>query len=319
MPTAYLAGPIQDKKDYGTEWRKGLTPRLLELGIKSIDPTRDKALIDALGKSGSIEERILALTKAKTEGDWETVKKIMHIIWVYNKQWVDESDFLIVHCAVGDEMVGTVREMHEANEYKKPIFLVLDGDPFRANSHLLSMVLERGRIFQNFDGLLAYLKSEVADNPLFKKNHIDLFQVSQKLFIKNDRNELLILKSSHGWFYDVPGGRMDYKEFEMPFLVSLKREVEEELGGQAIFDIHPEPVTFARVKLWDKQLNQYHYRRVFMVFYEADYKGGEMILSHEHELIQWVSIAEFNPTGLFKPGMEQTISSYLARKHAAHL
>jgi 8-oxo-dGTP pyrophosphatase MutT (NUDIX family) len=216
-------------------------------------------------------------------------------------------------------MGGAIREMHEAYEYKKPIFLVLEGDLPRANSHILSMVLDRGRIFQNFDELFTYLKSEVAHNPSFKRQHIDLFQVSQKLFIKNDRNELLILKSAHGWFYDVPGGRMDYQEFETPFLISLKREVEEELGRQVILDIHESPVALARVQLWDKQLNQYHYRRVFMVFYEADYQGGEIVLSEEHTCMQWVPIAEFNPKGLFKPGMEQAVFSYLERKRAAHL
>ena len=80
MLTAYLAGPIQDKKDYGKEWREDLAPCLLELGIQSIDPTREESLIAALGDYGSIEERTLALNRAKTEGDWETVKKIMHTI-----------------------------------------------------------------------------------------------------------------------------------------------------------------------------------------------------------------------------------------------
>jgi 8-oxo-dGTP pyrophosphatase MutT (NUDIX family) len=143
--------------------------------------------------------------------------------------------------------------------------------------------------------------------------------VSQKLFITNDRNELLILKSANNPYYDVPGGRMDYKEFETPFLISLKREIEEELGRQVILDIHESPVALARVQLWDKQLNQYHYRRVFMLFYEAVYKGGEINLSDEHEFMEWVLIAEFNPKGFFKPGMEQAVSSYIARKRVAHL
>jgi len=60
-------------------------------------------------------------------------------------------------------------------------------------------------------------------------------------------------------------------------------------------DINPLPVAKARKTLWDQILHVPHYRRVFLLYYEAKYKGGEIQLSDEHEYLEWVDIATWNP------------------------
>ncbi len=142
----------------------------------------------------------------------------------------------------------------------------------------------------------------------------DTFHVSQKLFIINGKRELLILKSANNPFYDVPGGRLDKDEFNSPLLDSLRREIREELGRGVSLTIQKGVVALARDCLWNKVLGRLDYERhVFLLFYEAQYQGGEIMLSDEHESYKWVKIATFNPVNMFKPGTEQAIREYLAK------
>lgn len=146
---------------------------------------------------------------------------------------------------------------------------------------------------------------------------IDTFHVSQKLFITNEKQELLILKDAHNPYHDFPGGRLDKEEFTTPLLASLRREIEEELGGDVVLTIHEGVVAVARDCLWNKLLNRLDdERHLFLLFYEAQYRGGEIVLSDEHVSYRWVESATFNPAGLFKPGIEQAVREYLAKKRS---
>ena len=261
------------------------------------------------------QKRKAALLQAKKEKDWETIKQIMHKIWVWNKRWVDAADFLIVHCGPQDVMGGSIREMQEAYEYKKPIFLVTQGSGLEEyNSHLLYMVVSRGTVFKNFDDLYAHLKKAIAEDPHFAKNQNDLYQISQKAFIVNNKNQLFVAKSVAAERYDIPGGRVDVHEYTNTLVDSLKREVREELGDEARLAFGDHPVCVERDYLWDKQLREWHYRRVFYVLYEAEYLGGEIKLSHEHHHYQWVDIATFEPKDQFKPGLGRAVQHYLLTK-----
>lgn len=308
MLKAYLAGPIEFKPDLGREWRLEITPRLLELGIEVIDPTSGMI-------SGQVlQNRVSAYGKAKAEKNWPEFAKNMHAIWVMNKRWVDSADFLIVYCKDSDNMSGTIREMHEAYEYHKPIFLVVDGDPRKVKSHTLYMALKRGKIFQNFEELFDYLKHAI-DNQSLKKRHIDLFQVTQKLLIVNDQNQLLILKAAIHGLYDVPGGRLDMQEFTAPLLECLDREVREELGSEVRLKINYKPIGLGRELLFDKILQQDHYRRIFIIGYEAKYLGGEIKLSNEHESYKWVDVKTFDPSGKFRPGHGAIVREFLRQNN----
>lgn len=308
MLKAYLAGPIEFQKDLGRGWRQEITSRLLALGVEVIDPTNSKGF-DGKG----FDNRESSLTKARQAKNWETFREIMHQIWMLNKKWVDSADFLIVHCKDSDNLTGTTREMHEAYEYSKPIFLVIDGDPWKLKSHILYMPLRRGKIFKNFEELFDYLKHAI-DNQSLKKRHIDLFQITQKLLIVNNQNQLLILKAAVHGLYDLPGGRLDMQEFEIPLPECLKREALEELGENVKLEINYNPIVLSRELLWDKILKQDHYRRIFIVGYEARYLGGEIKLSDEHESYKWVDIKTFDPSGQFRPGHGALVQEFLWQK-----
>lgn len=101
------------------------------------------------------------------------------------------------------------------------------------------------------------------------------FQIAAKSIIKNN-DDILILITSDG-YYDFPGGRMDESEIDLSLHEVLTRELEEELGGNFKFNIGD--VTFVSKRRYDKNNKDF---RVLAIFFEVNYKGGEVKLSDEH-------------------------------------
>lgn len=313
MFKAYLAGPMEYQADGGINWRAELTSRLLKLGIQVIDPTKD-----VTAGSSHVQTDLDKLAKYKQNRDWDSLYKLMHHVWIMDKTAVDASDFLIVYCKDTDNMSGTIREMQEAYEYGKPIFLVIDGNPTKVRSHTLHMALRKGKIFQSFDELIDHLKLVMDQNEDQLKGHpVDLYQVTQKLLITNDKKQLLLLKDvNHPKWWDVPGGRLNVQEYDIDLAEAVQREVDEELGADIKLDISRKPAVLGRLRLFDPILQQPVYRRVFVVCYEAKYLGGEIKLSDEHTDYKWVDIDSFNPTDQFKPGLERAIRQWLTSRRA---
>ena len=69
------------------------------------------------------------------------------------------------------------------------------------------------------------------------------------IFLKNNKGEVLGLKGARGGaydgFYDLPGGRIDIDEFEVPFENIIRRELQEEIG-HVDFDLILKPVALGR-------------------------------------------------------------------------
>lgn len=84
----------------------------------------------------------------------------------------------------------------------------------------------------------------------------DFYNVSLKVFLKNNRGEVLALKANRGGsykgFYDLPGGRINIDEFETPLENIIKREVAEEIGNVK-FKINLKPVALGRNENPNKQ------------------------------------------------------------------
>jgi len=165
-----------------------------------------------------------------------------------------------------------------------------------------------------FDHLQTFVKTKEED---LKEHSPDLFQVTQKLLITDDQNQLLILKAVIGDFYDLPGGRLNLQEFNVSLPQCLEREVVEELGTEVKLEIEYQPVAVEPGVLWDKHLQTDHYRRIFILGYKAKYLGGEIKLSDEHEFYKWVDIDCFDPRGLFRPGHEQVVEEFLHQQRTA--
>jgi 8-oxo-dGTP diphosphatase len=125
-----------------------------------------------------------------------------------------------------------------------------------------------------------------------------LFQVAAKAIIKKDDQILLVLTANG--HYDFPGGRMDESEVDKPLETVLYREAIEELGKDVNIEVNRIAFVCKRQLKRDGNITQ-----ILAVFYEADYKGGEISLSNEHSEYKWVDPRELlNSPDMFIEGDE---------------
>jgi hypothetical protein len=110
----YLSGPIQYAKD--EFWRSEPIHVLQSrFGIDLFDPFSDE--------KQKWTENIL---KAKEFNDTETLTSIAKQFVRKDLAMVDRSDFLIAYLPKGIQTVGTVHEIVNSNQSKKPTLLVVD-------------------------------------------------------------------------------------------------------------------------------------------------------------------------------------------------
>jgi 8-oxo-dGTP pyrophosphatase MutT (NUDIX family) len=116
-----------------------------------------------------------------------------------------------------------------------------------------------------------------------------IFYCSLKIVLKNNVGQILALESERkgelSGFYDLPGGRIDKKEIGFPFESSIDREVVEEIGDIQ-FIINSRPI-FATT--W--QLANYPHPFIY-IYYEGQYKSGDIKISNEHISYKWVDLNE---------------------------
>ncbi len=109
------------------------------------------------------------------------------------------------------------------------------------------------------------------------------FQITQKLFLRKG-DELLILRDRKSGLGDLPGGRMNEDEFFEDWNLSMKREIEEELGPQVRIKVFPKPLFVHKHKV-----NEGNFPCI-IIAYHANFLGGEIILSDEHDYIAWKNV-----------------------------
>lgn len=141
------------------------------------------------------------------------------------------------------------------------------------------------------------------------KNIAD-YNISLKVFLKNKKWEILILKtpnnSSFHWKYDFPWGRIDKDEFYTNLLDILKREILEEVWDIK-YNIIDKPVAIARHRA------QYdtHKEDIFYSFWEADLLDWDIKISDEHNNFKWVDLSEIIIEDYFESGMLDAVKMYL--------
>ncbi|MDO8499782.1 MAG: NUDIX hydrolase [bacterium] len=147
--------------------------------------------------------------------------------------------------------------------------------------------------------------------PITKK---DFYQISLKVILKNDKDEVLILNGhpdgSFAGFYDLPGGRMDEEEFIIPFTQIIKRELREEVGNIKI-SLNPKPVAIGRHFLSASTTSAKKDLHILYVFFEAKFVGGKIKISDEHDGFRWVNINKIKPIKFFKSGILEGMIMYL--------
>ena len=149
------------------------------------------------------------------------------------------------------------------------------------------------------------------------KEKKDFYQVSLKVFLKNKKGEVLILKAARGGscegFYDLPGGRVNLSEFKTPLDRVIKREVKEEIG-KVDFDLFLKPVALGRNENPNKKSPLGGRVHIFNIFFEAKYRAGEIKISDEHLDFKWEKLKRENLKKLFKFAILEGAIMYLAKK-----
>lgn len=147
------------------------------------------------------------------------------------------------------------------------------------------------------------------------KKEKDLYQVSLKVFIKNKKGEVLVMGAdplgSYAGFYDFPGGRIDKDEFATPFSEIIKREVHEEIGNDVAYRLNPKPVAVGRHIIpahLSKTGKDIH---VMYVFFEAEYLGGDVRVSDEHQGFEWLDLGKIQLEKYFKSGNLEGVKMYI--------
>jgi hypothetical protein len=135
----------------------------------------------------------------------------------------------------------------------------------------------------------------------------DLYFVAVKLFLR-DKRKLLITHDIFG-AWDLPGGRLQVKEFSKPLTAVIKRKISEELGDQVRYQVG-KPLVFFRVERLEQSLNKPV--RIFAIGYQATYNGGSVQMDKYHDQMQWVDIDTFQPQKYFSGGWLSGVQEYLA-------
>ncbi len=142
----------------------------------------------------------------------------------------------------------------------------------------------------------------------------DFYHISLKLLLKNKRGEILVLKAlddgNLAGYYDVPGGRIDTDEFTTPFEDILRREVKEEIGSPEVY-INLNPVAVSRGIISASKMHGGRGIHIFYVFFEAEYKGGDIVISDEHTDHKWINLKEIDLKDYFTAGILEGVEMYM--------
>ena len=135
------------------------------------------------------------------------------------------------------------------------------------------------------------------------------FQITQKVFIRKN-NLLLVMKDKKSGQGDLPGGRMNVDEFFQDWLLSVYRELEEELGPEFKIKIEPTPYFIHKHLVNDGN------HPCIIIAYTANYISGDIKISDEHDFYKWVDVYSYEANELFSEYMLEAVNLYLNRcKH----
>ncbi|TGK28096.1 NUDIX hydrolase [Leptospira gomenensis] len=131
-----------------------------------------------------------------------------------------------------------------------------------------------------------------------------LFQITQKLFLRKEE-EFLVLRDRKSGLGDLPGGRMNEDEFFEDWSLSMEREIEEELGTNVRIRVRQKPLFVHK-----HRVNEGNFPCI-IIAYHADFLGGEIVLSEEHDYIAWENVKTYDPNSLFSEYMLDAVNLYL--------
>lgn len=167
----YLIGPMEYSKGHGRSWRKDITPKLREMGIKVMDPYH-KNFINAPQED---EETISTLKLMMEEGKYADVNTHMKAVRGFDLACVDRSDFIIGYINPKVPTFGTMEELQLSVSLKRPIFLVIEGGVEKTPLWIMGM-LKPKYLYNSFDEALEVLAGLDAGEIPIDNNKWKLFE-----------------------------------------------------------------------------------------------------------------------------------------------
>jgi len=111
------------------------------------------------------------------------------------------------------------------------------------------------------------------------------FEVGLKAFL-NKEHTFLALKDAYSEYWDIPGGRTNPGEINLPITECLRRELLEKLGLNLQFDTKELFDVFKfRVNPGNKLAPNIN---LFLVFYHTIYISGDIVLNEESLKYEWL-------------------------------
>lgn len=152
------------------------------------------------------------------------------------------------------------------------------------------------------------------NNTLSASKQKDVYQISLKLILKNDKGEVLILSAIRGGtfegFHDLPGGRIDVDEFRVDFEDILKREIKEELGDIEVDIFTSAPVSMGRHLIPASLSSTGSEMHVLYLFFEGQYLSGNIEISEEHRGYKWINLKNIVLEEYFNSGILEGMKRY---------
>ena len=143
---AYLSGPIQFdvKENWRDVPRKTLTE---EFGIELFDPFADPK-----------QQWVPTLQKAQKDKDYETIVRISKAFVRKDLCLVDRSDFIVAYLPYKVPTTGTVHEIINSNNAKKPTLLVTNCEDITHIPLWYFGFIPKTFMFAGWDKLFDYLR-----------------------------------------------------------------------------------------------------------------------------------------------------------------
>lgn len=150
----YLAGPIDHANDDGKGWRIKVQKWLEKKGVFVFNPC-DKPI--SYQQYKEIDEEKTKMMALKESGRFfeltQRMKEIVHV----DLRMVDVSDMVIVYIDPKTPMFGTIHELINSLQQRKPTLVVVEGGKTKAPNWLFGL-MDFNFMFDSFDNLYQFLK-----------------------------------------------------------------------------------------------------------------------------------------------------------------
>ncbi|HSX24480.1 MAG TPA: NUDIX hydrolase [Candidatus Andersenbacteria bacterium] len=130
-----------------------------------------------------------------------------------------------------------------------------------------------------------------------------IYQIGLKVLLHHN-GLFLLMKDAWTGHFDLPGGRMDSSEKQLPLSEILAREIREELGNSVLYALGSPLFQYRRVPFRPGT-------DVFITVYDGEFISGTITLSEEHSSYEWIDPKSFS----FKKEDFGNEEEYIAMQH----